>query len=521
MKAKKTKEFQKADIPAANLYLAVKATSMKDLKPIQLNDPKIIKGWAFFDWANSAFALVIAVAIFPSYFLAITDDEFTLLGIDMTDSALYAFAVSAAYLLLALVSPWLSGIADYGGKKKWFLRLFTIIGSVSCMSLWFFTSMDTLALGTISFILANIGFAGGLVFYNAYLPLISTEDKYDSVSAKGFIYGYIGSVLLLIVNLALITYAEDLGLDKNNVAVRLAFIMVGLWWLGFAQIPFRRLPDDRPNPPGGNLLKKGVEELIKVWHSLKGLPQTKRFLLSFFFYNAGVQTILFLASTFAKKELSFDDTKLIVLILILQLVAILGAHLFARLTTLATNRHKLLRSIGIWGGAAAVAVLLSYFFPEATPKWLTAVILVIFGMHLVVIGCAFVFNNLFGAPGNKFSIIISLVIWILICILAYLTQSINQFYALAAGVGMVMGGIQSMSRSTYSKLIPEDTEDTTSFFSFYDVLEKVSIMLGTFLFGMIQLLGGMRDAILFLSVFFIIGITVLSKVKMKRDKAIG
>ncbi len=424
---------------------------MNETKTVVRNDPKTIKGWAFFDWANSAYALVITVAIFPGYFMAVTDDQFKMLGINMTDSALYAFAVSAAYLLIALASPFLSGIADYGGRKKWFLRLFTTIGSLSCISMYFFTGMKTLPLGTASFILATIGFAGGLVFYNAYLPIIATEDQYDRVSAKGFSYGYIGSIILLIVNLLVITFYKNLGFEEQSMAVRLAFVMVGLWWIGFAQIPFRSLPADKTDPPGENLVKKGFEELKKVWRALQGLSNTKRFLFSFFFYNAGVQTVLFLAATFAEKELQFAATDLIILILILQLVAVVGAQVFAKVS-----------------------------------DW----------------------------KGNKFSITVMLFIWMAICGLAYIVQDKMQFYILAGAVGLVMGGIQSMSRSTYSKLIPENTPDTTSYFSFYDVLDKVSTMIGTFGFGLVQLMGGMRDAVVALAVFFLIGLVILSSVKI-------
>lgn len=496
---------------------------MKDASQIQLNDPKTINGWALFDWANSAYALVITVAIFPPYFLAIADDNFRFLGINWTDAAFYSVAVSFAYLVLALFSPLLSGIADYGGKRKWFLRFFTTLGSLACISMWFFTDMSNLALGTIAFMLATIGFAGGLVFYNAYLPIITTEDKYDTVSAKGFAYGFIGSVILLIVNLLIITYAEELGLAENNFAVRIAFIMVGLWWIGFAQVAFRRLPPDDNTPMEKGLMKKGMEELKKVWDALKQMTHTKRFLYSFFFYNAGVQTILFLAATFAEKELAFEASDLIILILTLQLVAILGAQLFARLTSLMENKVKLLRSIGIWGAATAAAFAISYFVPDTLPSWISSVLLVVFGMHLIIIGVAFIFNRLIGAPGNKFSIISSLVVWTIICVLAYLTESTGQFYALAAGVGMVMGGVQSMSRSTYSKLLPEDTEDTTSFFSFYDVLEKISIVIGTGLFAAIQLVLTMRMAVLVLAFFFITGIIILARVKMNQNstKSLG
>ncbi len=429
-------------------------TSMSKTTNFQRNDPKIITGWAFFDWANSAYNLVITVAIFPGYFMAVTDDKLTVLGLNLTDSALYAFAVSAAYLVIAIASPFLSGIADYGGRKKWFLRFFTMLGSLACLSMYFFTDMKTLPLGVTAFILATIGFAGGLVFYNAYLPLIATDDQYDRVSAKGFSFGYIGSIILLLVNLSVITFYKELGFSEESFAVRLAFVMVGLWWLGFSQIPFRRLPPDIAARKGTEkLVSRGYQELKKVWRSLQHSSNTKRFLISFFFYNAGVQTVIFLASTFAEKELHFATSDLIVLILILQLVAVVGAQFFAKVS---------------------------------------------------------------GWKGNKFSITVMLVIWMLICGIAYVVTTKMEFYVLAGAVGLVMGGIQSMSRSTYSKLIPENTSNTASWFSFYDVLDKVSTMVGTFGFGFVQLTGGMRQAVVSLAVFFAVGLAVLTTVKISQ-----
>lgn len=417
-----------------------------------LNNRRTINAWALFDWANSAYALVISVAIFPGYYLAVTDDQIRVNGWEFSNSALYSFAISAAYILIAIASPLLSGIADYGGRKKFFLRFFTTLGSLACISMWWFRGMETLALGTVTFILATVGFAGGLVFYNAYLPLIASEDQYDRVSAKGFSYGYFGSVLLLIANLIIIQYHTFFGFSEQGPAVRLAFVMVGMWWLGFAQIPFRRLPRDTKNQTEDNLLWKGYLELKKVWQSLKQHPNTQRFLISFFLYNAGVQTVLFLAATFAEKELNFATTEMILLILLLQLVAIGGAHLFAKISS---------------------------------------------------------------QRGNKFTILLLLVIWTVICILAFFVVEKIQFYTIACGVGIVMGGIQSMSRSTYSKLLPEKTKDTASWFSFYEVTDKLGVVLGTFSFGfMDQLTGSMRNSILVLAAFFIIGMLIFSKVRI-------
>ncbi|MDZ4679562.1 MAG: MFS transporter [Saprospiraceae bacterium] len=421
-----------------------------------LNNRRTINAWALFDWANSSFALVIIVAIFPGYFLAVTDDVVHIgKNLTVSDGALYSYAISAAYLLILIASPFLSGIADYGGRKKFFLRCFTTMGSMACIALYFFRGMDQLTLGTVSFILATIGFAGGLVFYNAYLPMIATEDQYDRVSAKGFAYGYIGSVILLIVNLVVIQKYEWFGLSGEGPAVRIAFVMVGLWWFGFAQIPFRRLPPDSNEKSKENLMMKGFQELKRVWYQLQSLRNAKRFLLAFFFYSTGVQTVLFLAAIFAEKELGFATSDLILLILLLQIVAIGGAYLFAKIS---------------------------------------------------------------GLRGNKFSIIIMLIIWTAICGAAYFIYSKSSFYLLAVGVGVVMGGIQSLSRSTYSKLLPENTQDTTSFFSFYDVLEKGAIIVGTFSFGFIeQLTGSMRNSVLALSIFFIAGLATMLTVRIKQS----
>lgn len=419
----------------------------------ELDNPKTINGWALFDWANSSFALVITVAIFPAYFLTVTDDVVSVFGFEMFNSTLFAYAISFAYLVIALLSPLLSGIADYGGKKKYFLKLFTTIGSLGCMSLFFFRGDATLGLGTIGFMLGLIGFAGGLVFYNSYLPEITSEANYDRVSAKGFAYGYIGSILLLVVNLLMLQKPSWFGLpEEGTLAARISFLMVGLWWIGFAQIPFKRLPDDPRNKPQGKLIKKGIDELKKVWAAIKLQHNTKFFLFSFFCYSAGVQTVLFLASTFAEKELEFAGSDLIILVLILQLLAVAGAYLFAKLSDL---------------------------------------------------------------KGNKVSLITMLVIWTLICIMAYFVYSKLQFYLVAGGVGMVMGGIQSLSRSTYSKLLPTTTKDTTSYFSFYDVLEKVAIILGTFLFGFFEMItGSMRNSVLMLGAFFIISIIIILKIRI-------
>jgi UMF1 family MFS transporter len=418
------------------------------------NNPRVINGWAIFDWANSAYALVITVAIFPGYFLELTNDTVTVLGMRISDSTLYAWSIALAYLIIDFLSPILSGIADYGGRKKKFLRFFTTLGALACISLLFFTGMPTLWVGILGFILATIGFAGGIVFYNAYLPIIATEDRYDDVSAKGFSYGFLGSVILLVTNLVIIMNYSWFGFPDGLRAVPTAFVMVGLWWIGFSQIPLKRLPEDQPMGKMENLVGKGYQELRKAWNSLKKDKNAIRYLFAFFCFNAGVQAVLFLASTFAEKELKFSSSGLIILVLILQIVAIGGA----------------------WGSA-----------------------------------------KLSARKGNKFSIMVMLAVWMVICIIGYFVQTGLDFYLLAGAVGVVMGGTQSLSRSTYAKLLPEETPDTTSYFSFYDVTDKVSTVVGTFTFGFVeQLTGGMRNSVMALVVFFVVSLAVLALVKIKR-----
>ena len=423
----------------------------------EINDKRIENAWAMFDWANSSYALVITTAIFPTYFNGIIDDEFRFLGLKLTDTSLFSYSISVAYILIALSLPILSGIADYGGKRMAFMKFFTTIGAISCMSMFFFVDMDDLALGLATFMLAIIGFAGGQIFYNSFLPIIVSEDQYDRVSAKGFTYGYIGSVILLIINLMMIQKPDWFGLSDGGLAARISFVMVGLWWIGFAQIPFARLPKDSKVPFTSDLLGKGFNEIKKVASQVKNLVNTRRFLTSYFFYIAGAMTVIMLASTFAVDVLGFETAELIQVILILQLIGAVGAFLFSKIS---------------------------------------------------------------GKYGNKISLIIILLIWTAVCVVAYFVTTKSQFYGVAITVGLVMGGVQSMSRSTYSKLIPEETEDTASFFSFYDVLEKLAIVMGTFSFGFIdQMMGGMRNSILALIFYFIIGLIILLTVKIDKNQA--
>jgi UMF1 family MFS transporter len=423
-----------------------------------LNDPKVINGWALFDWANSAYFLVIATAIFPPYYNSVLSGSISIFGNEIQSTAMFSYAVSASYIVLAFLSPLLSGIADYSGRRKYFMRVFTTLGSLACICLFFFSGPETAWLGNTAFMISTVGAAGALVFYDSFLPQIATEDKMDSVSARGYAFGYIGSVLLLGVCLVLIMFPEIFGITSATLQSRFGFVLVGIWWLGFAQITFRRLPAD-VRIAGSDYLRRGFRELVKVWEKLKTRPDILRFLAAYFFYNAGVLTVIYVATLFAQVELNFETPQLIMTVLLLQIVAIGGAFLFARISQ---------------------------------------------------------------AIGNKIALMIMVFIWIIICLGAYLVTNSTEFYILAGLVGLVLGGIQSLSRSTYSKLLDHMTDDLASYFSFYDVLTKCSLVVGTFLFGFaIQLTGNMRSSVLVLSALFVISLIILATLKTKKLKNIS
>lgn len=428
------------------------------MKTFIKGEKKVLNAWAFYDWANSVYALVISSSIFPLFYGAlfrIEDKEgWEIAGVYIPSESIISYITALGFIIIAFISPVLSGVADYLGNKKFFLKLFCSIGSISCMMLYFFT-LEHIYLGLFFYLLALIGFWGSLVFYNSYLPDIAHKEQQDAISAKGFSLGYIGSVLLLLVNLAMIMNYSLFGFANEIEAMRWSFIMVGVWWIGFSQITYRRLPEFRnSNKIEKSTLSLGIKELRKVYIQIKTDKVIKTYLTAFFIYSMAVQTIMIIAAYFGEKEIAWNDashrtTGLIVSILLIQLVAVLGAIITSKLSKKLGNFKT-----------------------------------------LIVINC----------------------IWILICIYAYTISTPLQFYITATFVGLVMGAIQSLSRSTFSKLIPLQ-KDTTSFFSFYDVTEKIGIVIGMLMYGLItQLTGEVQNAILFLVVFFIIGTIYLFKV---------
>ncbi|WP_035672186.1 MFS transporter [Flavobacterium sp. 83] len=431
---------------------------------------KLLNAWAFYDWANSVYPLVISSAVFPIFYEALFSDRnhyITVFGFSVKNSALISFVTAFAFLVVALISPLLSGISDYVGNKKSFMKFFCYLGALSCVGLYWF-NLENIYIGLLFYFLGLIGFWGSLVFYNSYLPDIAFVEQQDKTSARGYSYGYIGSVILLIVNLGMIMMPDIFGITGTKgeaamKAMRYSFIMVGIWWIVFSQYTYYYLPKGSRNTERKvtkALVFNGFRELKKVWHLLEENVALKKYLISFFVYSMAVQTVMLIATYFGAQEIAWTSKSestigLIICILLIQIVAIVGAVLTSKASEKFGN------------------------IPT-----------------LIVINC----------------------FWVLLCAAAYFITLPIHFYIMAGLVGLVMGGIQALSRSTYSKLLPE-TEDTASFFSFFDVSEKIGIVIGMLVYGIIdQITGSPRFAIVFLGVFFIMGVILLKRVPKSNDK---
>lgn len=416
-----------------------------------------------YDWANSVYQLTIASAIYPIYYNQVTrsgPDNFTVsfFGLEVINTVLYSYTIAAAYLLVAMFSPMLSSLADYTGRRKTFMQVFTWIGALSCGMLFFFDSSN-IELGVIAFGLGTLGYGGSIVFYNSFLPVICNPEDQDRISARGYSLGYLGGVVLLLFNLLMIMKPALFGITDPFLPARISFLTVFIWWIGFSQITFRRLPRytfrKRRKDKEINIFFEGYRELDKVFKQVKTSKRLSFYLIGFFFVMMGLLTTMFMAATYGEKEIGLKEDVLIPIVLVIQLVGMLGAWMFSRLS---------------------------------------------------------------GKYGNLQALLVSVIMWIFICIGAYFITNSIHFTLAALFIGIVMGGTQSLSRSTYSKMLPESTTDHTSYFSFYDVMEKLATVAGTFSFGIIEAItGSMRFSVLAIAVFFILG-TIFLLLTLKVEK---
>ncbi|MBW4889244.1 MFS transporter [Mucilaginibacter sp. HMF5004] len=429
------------------------------------NNKKTIWAWCMFDWANQSYNMVITSTIFPAYYVAVTTehnprkDIVTVFGHNYINTVIQNYVLGLSYLIIVLLLPILTSIADYKGNKKNYLKFFTWFGALACAGLYFFKPDSSLELPLIFYAMACIGYCGGFVFYNSYLPQIATTDELDNVSAKGFMYGYVGSLVMQLLCLLVIEKPMWFHITDDYLPARISFLMVFIWWMGFSIIPFKLLPKGEPRAAKTkqNLLTGGFKELGKVMGKIKELPLLKRFLASFFFYSVGVQTIMLVAANFAAKVLHMTDDTLIPIILVIQVVGVIGAYITSKVS-------------GKYGNVTTLVGLVS--------------------------------------------------IWTVLCLCVYYVATVGQFFAAAVVVGAVMGGVQSISRSTYSKYLPPNITDTASFFSFYDVTEKLAIVVGLFCFGFVESIRNqMRDSALALDCFFAIGLILLIVLFVAERKA--
>ena len=421
-----------------------------DVQPIVKGDKRIVRGWVMYDWANSVYQLTIASAIFPIYYNTITrtGNDFTVsfFGMSVINTVLYSWAIAVAYLLVAIMSPLFSSMADYTGRRKGFMRAFTLIGATACGALFFFDK-NHIELGIIAFSLGTIGYGGSIVFYNSFLPVIAEPEDQDRISARGYSMGYLGGVVLLLFNLLMIMKPNLFGIAADSsLPARISFVTVFLWWIGFSQITFSRLPKYtyRQRTKHESVWTNGYKELRTVFNQIRKSRRLSLYLTGFFFLMMGVLTTMFMAATYGEKQLGLKEDVLIPTVLCIQLVGMLGAWMFARISEKIGNLPALMITIGIWT---------------------------------------------------------------LTCVGAYFVTDTIQFLTVAFFIGIVMGGSQSLARSTYSKMLPADTTDHTSFFSFYDVMEKLATVAGTFSFGLIEAItGSMRFSVLAITVFFVISL---------------
>ncbi|WP_136668017.1 MFS transporter [Flavobacterium sp. H122] len=434
------------------------------MQPLQKGDKKLLNAWAFYDWANSVYTLTIVSSIFPIFYDLIFRSQLKfvdILGYQFKNTAVISFVTAIAFLIVAVISPILSGIADYIGNKLVFLRFFCYLGGLSCIGLYWFTPEHFFISYTI-YLFGLIGYWASLVFYNSYLPDIAYPEQQDRVSARGFSMGYIGSTVLLIINLVMVmSVPKEAPLKDHLQMMRYSFVMTGIWWIGFSHVTYYYLP--KGISLGHKLTKAvvldGYHELKNVWKDVKVNIVLKRYLISYFVFIMAVQTFMLVATYFGAEEIAWETENqktsgLIVSILLIQLVAVLGAFLTSR----------------------------------ASEKF-----------------------------GNIKVLIVLNIFWVILCLVAYFAKTPTEFYCIGGFVGLVMGGTQSLARSTYSKFLP-DTQDTASYFSFYDVTEKIGIVIGMSIYGAIdQITGSMRNSALFLGVFFIIGAFLLLRVPRKDD----
>jgi MFS transporter, UMF1 family len=423
-------------------------------------------GWYFYDWANSAFSTTVVTVFLGPYLTAVanraagcTGDQpcrgtIAVLGLHIAPGSLFPYTVALSVFLQVFLLPVAGALADRSGRKKQLLALFAYIGAGATVGLLFLTG-DRYLLGAALFLVANLTFGASVVVYNSFLPQIATPDERDAVSSVGWALGYIGGGLLLLINLVAVLFKDTLGLSTADVA-RYSIVSAGLWWAGFTTLPLLRLRNRPPTagPARGSVLVDGFRQLWHTLGSLKAYPLTLFFLIAYLVYNDGIQTVIALTAVYATEELKLPDTVLVPTILMVQFVGFFGAIALGRLA----------KRIGAWK-----------------------------------------------------TLLLSLALWIVVLFVAFAlpARQVVPFVALAAAIGIVLGGSQALSRSLFSQLVPKGREG--EYFGLYEISDKGTSWLGPLLFGLaFDVTRSYRVAIISLLVFFIVGAVGLWAVPMRR-----
>jgi UMF1 family MFS transporter len=415
-----------------------------------------LRAWAMYDWANSAFQTTIVAAIFPIYFQKVAAADLP----GPVATSRYAWATTWSILIVAVIAPLLGAVADYAPVKKKLLGVFLAIGAASTAAMWFITRGDW-QFALMLFVIANVGVAGSIVFYESLLPHLVGEEDLDRVSSAGYAVGYIGGGTLLAINVLMMSQPGWFGLPDRGTAVRASLASVAVWWVLFSIPLFRDVPEPAPAPSAverrqqrsGNALVAGVRQLFETLRELRRYQQAFLLLLAFLLYNDGIQTIIRMATIYGT-EIGLDDNAMILALLITQFIGVPFAFLFGMLA------RRIGAKTAVFGGLAVYSV---------------------------------------------------------ITVLGYFMTSSIHFFALAIMVGMVQGGTQALSRSLFASMIPK--HKSSEFFAFFGVFERYAGVLGPALFAwMVAHSGTSRNAILSVLVFFVIGAVLLTRVDVAEGR---
>uniref|UniRef100_A0AAU2VZP2 MFS transporter n=1 Tax=Streptomyces sp. NBC_00008 TaxID=2903610 RepID=A0AAU2VZP2_9ACTN len=418
------------------------------------------RGWYFYDFACSVYSTSVVTVFLGPYLTSVAkaaadaDGYVRPLGIPIRAGSLFAYTISASLVVAVILMPIVGAAADRTGRKKPLLAAAAYVGATATAAMFFLDGTRYL-LGAFLLIVANAAISVSMVLYNAYLPQISEPDERDAVSSRGWAFGYTSGALVLVLNLILYTGHDSFGLSESD-AVRICLASAGVWWGAFTVVPLRRLRD-RQVAPGHGAVGSGWGQLMATLRDMRRHPLTLSFLLAYLVYNDGVQTVISQASVYGSEELGLDQTTLITAVLLVQILAVAGALGMGRMARVYGAKRTILASLVVW----TLILIAGYFLPADAPVF---------------------------------------------------------FYALAAAIGLVLGGSQALSRSLYSHLVPRGKE--AEYFSAYEMSDRGLSWLGPLVFGLAyQLTGSYRDAIISLVIFFVAGSVLLARVPVRRAVA--